>query len=213
MKYELDSFIQYVRRLPTIRTRSKNVRGHYIRFRKINDEWFRFDDGVVHQVQIQWEYNVNLVVYRRNDTPAFMPPVDLSGIPHLQKSVVLNLKNSSGDANDNKNTNGPSSQRPPLITPSSTNANVGQSVGNLPSIEKPQRMQAYRQNKDYVVYYAPDSNSSSEEPMKDHTHSDTDYIPPKSAGIFCLNICHLCSHVILCQWSIEGLENYLALCM
>ena len=87
-----------------------------------------------------------------------MPPVDLSGIPHLQKSVVLNWKNSSGDANDNKNTNSPSSQRPPLITPSSTDGNVVQSVGNLPSIEKPQRMQPYRRNKDYVVYYAPDSN-------------------------------------------------------
>ena len=211
MRYELDSFIQYVRRLPTICTRSKNVCGHYIRFRKINGEWFRFDDGVVHQVQIQREYNVNLVVYRWNDTPAFMPPVDLSGIPHLQKSVVLNWKNSSGDTNDNKNTNGTSSQRPPLITPSSTDGNGVCSAGNLPSIEKPQRMQPYRQNKDYVVYYAPDSTSSSEEPMEDCTHSDTDYIPPKSAGIFYLNICHLCSHVILCQWSIEGIENDLVL--
>ena len=212
MRYELDSFIQYFGRLPTIRTRSKNVRGHYIGFRKINDEWFCFDDGVVHRVQIQQEFNVNLVVYRRNDTPAFMPPVDLSGIPHLQKSVVLNRKNSSGDANDNKTTNGTSSQRPPLITPSSTDGNGVRSAANLPSIEKPQRMQPYRRNKDYVVYYAPNSTSSSEEPMEDRTHSDTDYIPPKSAGIFCLNICHLCSHVILCQWSIEGLENDLALC-
>ena len=76
--------------------------GHYIGFRKINDEWFHFDDGVVHRVQILHKYNVNLVVYRRNDTPAFMPPVDLSGIPHLQKSVVLNRKNSGGDANDKK---------------------------------------------------------------------------------------------------------------
>ena len=179
-------------RLPTICTRSKNVRGHYIGFRKINDEWFHFDDGVVHRVQIQQEYNVNLVVYRRNDTPAFMPPVDLSGIPHLQKSVVLNRKNSSGEANANKNTSGPSSQRPPLIAPSSSDGNVVRSVGNLPSIEKPKRTQPYRCNKDYVVYYAPDSNSSSEEPMEDRTHSDTEYIPPKSAGIFWLNICHLC---------------------
>ena len=91
---------------------------------KINDEWFCFDDRVVHRVQIHWEYNVNLVVYRRNDTPAFMPSVDLSGIPHLQKSVVLNWKNSSGEANANKNTNSPSSQRPPLITPSSSDGNV-----------------------------------------------------------------------------------------
>ena len=123
MRYELDSFIQYVGRLLT-GTRSKNVCGHYIGFRKITDEWFRFDEGVVHRVQIQWEYNVNLVVYRRNDTPAFMPPVDLSGFPHLQKSVVLNRKNSSCEANANKNTNGPSSQRPPLITPSSSDGNV-----------------------------------------------------------------------------------------
>ena len=143
MRYELDSFIQYVGRLPIVRTRSKNVCGHYIGFRKINDKWFCFDDGVVHRVQILREYNVNLVVYRRNDTPAFMPAVDLSGIPHLQKSVVLNRKNSGGEANDNKNTNGTSSQRPPLITPSSTDGNGVQSVGNLPSIEKPQRMHSH----------------------------------------------------------------------
>ena len=204
MRYELDSFIQYVGRLPTICTRSKNVRGHYIGFRKINDKWFRFDDGVV-RVQIQHEYNVNLVVYRRNDTPAFMPPVDLSGIPHLQKSVVLNRKNSSGDTNDNKNTNGTSSQRPPLITLSSTDGNEVRSVGNLPSIEKPQRTQSYRWNKEYIVYYAPNSTSSSEEPMENCTHSDTDYILPKSAGIYWPNICHLSSHVILCQCFIEGL--------
>ena len=188
------------------------MRGHYIGFRKINDEWFRFDDGVVHRVQILHEYNVNLVVYRRNDTPAFMPAVDLSGIPHLQKSVVLNRKNSGGDANDNENTNGTSSQRPPLITLSSTDGNGVWSAGNLPSIEKPQRMQPYRQNKDFVVYYTPDSTSSSEEPMEDPTHSDTDYIPPKSAGIFWPNICQLCVHVILCQWYIEGLSDDVALC-
>ena len=80
---------------------------------------------------------MNLVVYRRNDTPAFMPPVDLSGIPHLQKSVVLNRKNSSGDAKDNKNTNGTSSQRPPLITPSSSDGNGVQSVGDLPQLRSP----------------------------------------------------------------------------
>ena len=191
--------------------RSKNVRGHYIGFRKINDKWFRFDDGVVHRVQILHEYNVNLVVYRRNDAPAFMPPVDLSGIPHLQKSVVLNCKNSGGDANDKKNTNDTSSQRPPLITPLSTDGNGVRSAGNLPSIEKPQRMQPYRWNKDYIVYYTPNSTSSSEEPMEDGTHSDTHYIPPKSAGIFWPNICHLCIHVMLCQWSIEGLSDDLAL--
>ena len=187
------------------------MRGHYIGFRKINDERFCFNDAVVHQVQILREYNVNLVVYRRNDTPAFLPPIDLSGIPHLQKSVVLNRKNSGVNTNDKKNTNDTSSQRPPLITPSSTDGNGVWSASNLSSIEKPQGTQPYRQNKDYIVYYTPNSTSSSEEPMEDHTHSDTDYIPPKSAGIFWPNICHLCVHVMLCQWSMKVLSHDLAL--
>ena len=186
------------------------MHGHYIGFRKINEEWFHFDDGVIHRVQILCEYNVNLVVYRRNDTLTFIPSVDLSGIPHLQKSVVLNRKNSGGDGNDKKNTNNTSSQRPPLITPSTTDGNGVWSASNLPSIEKPQRMQPYRRNKDYVVFYAPDSTSSSEEPMEDCTHSDSDYIPPKSAGIFCPNIFHLCLHVMFCQCSIKGLPDDVA---
>ena len=72
-----------------------------------------------------------------------MPSVDLSGIPHLQISVVLNHKNSGGDSNDKNSTNDTSSQRPPLITPSTTDGNGVWSAGNLPSIEKPQSMQPY----------------------------------------------------------------------
>ena len=158
------------------------------------------------------EYSVNLGVYRCNDTPAFMPSVDLSGIPHLKKSVVLNCKNSGSDSNDKYTTNDTSSQRPPLITPLTTDGNGVWSAGNLLSIEKPQRTQPYRRNKDYIIYYAPDSTSSSEEAMEDRTHSDTDYIPPKSAGIFCLNIFQLCLQGMLCQSSIEAVSDYVPFC-
>ena len=187
----MDSFIQYVGRLPTICTRSKNLHGHYIGFRKIDDQWFCFDERVVHRVNIMWEYSVNLVVYRHNDTLAFMTAVDLSAIPQLQKAVVLNRRNSGGNSNDKQTDKQTSSQRPPLITPSTSDGNAVQSPKNLPSIEKPERVQPYQQNKDYVVYYAPDSTSSSEEGREDHTHSDSDYIPSKSTGTFWPNISKL----------------------
>ena len=191
-------------RLPTIRTRSKNLRGHYIGFRKIDDQWFRFDDRVVHRVNIMWEYSVNLVVYQRNDTPVFMTAVDLSVIPQLQKAVVLNCRNSGGNGNDKQTNKQTSLQRPPLITPSTNDGNTVQSPENLPSIEKPQRVQPYQWNKDYVVCYAPDSTSSSEKGREFRTNSDTNYIPPKSTGTFWPNISNLSSHQMLLQSSIEA---------
>ena len=89
------------------------------------------------------EYNVNLVVYQHNDTPAFITAVDLSVIPQLQKAVVLNHKNSGGNGNDNETSKQTSLQRPPLITPSATDGNAVDSPKNLPSIEKPERVQPY----------------------------------------------------------------------
>ena len=154
-----------------------------------------------------WEYNVNLVVYRCNDTPAFITPVDLSVIPQVQKAVVLNCKNSGGNGNDNETSKQTSLQRPPLITSSATDGNAVDSPKNLSSIEKPKRVQPYQQNKDYVIYYEANSTSSSEEAMEECTHSDTNYIPSKSAGTFWPNISQLCAHRMLLQSTIEALSD------
>ena len=51
--------------------------------------------AVVHEVTLQQAYNVNLVVYRRHDKPQYHTAADLSRIPKLGRSVVLNRKAST----------------------------------------------------------------------------------------------------------------------
>ena len=177
--YTLDSFIQYVGRLPTSRTRSRNVRGHYIGFRRMGQQWYRFDDGVVHKINIQRRYNVNLVFYRRQDIPPFISGADLSRIPTLGKVTVLNRKPSLRNAQDGDKKPDISS-RPPLITPAAEKASP-KIMTPLP-VEHPERIQPSRHHKDYVVYYPYDSLSSSDDEIIDRTHRDEEYKPPKNKG-------------------------------
>ena len=88
--YQLDSFVQCVDHLPTVRTRDCSLHAHYIAFQKMGDQWFCFNDGVVHKVNLLQTYSINLVIYRLENTEGYNPPMDLSSIPELGKSVVLN---------------------------------------------------------------------------------------------------------------------------
>ena len=65
--YHLDSFIQYVGQLPTIATCDYCIRGHYIAFKKVNDTFIRFYDGMVHEVELEDDYTVNLLFYWHDD--------------------------------------------------------------------------------------------------------------------------------------------------
>ena len=85
MNYVLDSFIQYVGRLPTTQTRDCSVRAHYIGFHKMGNNWYRFDDVVVHKVTLMCAYSVNLVIYCMPEVPAYDPPMSLDAIPELRK--------------------------------------------------------------------------------------------------------------------------------
>ena len=67
MLYHLDSFIQYVGQLPTIATHDYRICGHYIAFKKVNDTFIRFNDGMVHEVELEDDYTVNLLFYRHDD--------------------------------------------------------------------------------------------------------------------------------------------------
>ena len=117
--FELDSFIQYVSHLPflpsSFRRGRSSVRGHYIGFRKIGAQWFRFDDAVVHRVTLLHSYCINLTIYRRRDTPGYDTSTDLTIIPELQKSVILNRCNSQSNnvTEDPKSSN---SSKPPVIS-------------------------------------------------------------------------------------------------
>ena len=189
--FSLDGFIQYVGRLPTRGRTHRNVRGHYIGFRKIGPNWYRFDDGVVHRVDLQAHYNVNLVMYRHQDTPAFISGADLSSVPVLGKVTILNRKPKpfvpqpqDNDIPDEV----PENTRPPLITKTDPEPKSAEKSSNTLKPERPQRHQPSRANKAYVLYYAPDSLSSSQEDIVDKTHSDSEYIPPNKKGMMVFNL-------------------------
>ena len=65
--YHLDSFIQYVGQLPTIATRDYRIPGHCIAFKKVNNTFIKFNDGMVHEVELEVDYTVNLLFYWRAD--------------------------------------------------------------------------------------------------------------------------------------------------
>ena len=131
--YQFDSFIQYVGWLPTGCTCDRSLHAYYIAFQKMGDEWLRFDDGVVHKVQLTRAYSVNLVTYQLATAAAYVPPMNLDAVPQLGKSVILNRKNSKqspsspkgGDPQETPNSKSISGP-PPLITPSSLTSDQGE---------------------------------------------------------------------------------------
>ena len=182
--YVLDSFTQYVGRLPTTRTRDRSVRAHYVAFRKMGDTWYRFDDGVVHRINLMRAYSVNLVIYRMAQVPAYDLPMSLAAVPELGKSVILNCKPSETP----QNAPTPSVQnpiRPSLITPTERrSSDVGNSMpSNAMRPERPTRIQLSWRNKDFVVYFGLDSQSSGDEAPPDRTHPDSDYVPDTNRGL------------------------------
>ena len=136
-------------------------------------------------------YIINLTIYQCYDTPGYDTSTDLTVIPELGKPVILNRrKNDVGDSV-------PHGGKPPLISEEGDQGDVlpSSSKSTMASVrpEHPTRVQPYRRNKEYIVYYAMDSESSSDEPTTDKMHPDEEYIPPslkgtQLLGMFPLNI-------------------------
>ena len=207
--YSLDSFVQYVGRLPVspLSSKAKTVQAHYIAFRKIDEEWFRFDDAVVHRVELQQRYSVSLIVYRQARVPAYFNHVDLDNVPMLQRSRILNRRNSESqkketETKDAENVEQPTPSnfasklrhRPSLITPDSED--VGRKKRSAVELkpEKPTRVQPSRRNKDLTVYYALESESSDYDTPDDAKNADSDYIPQEAPGQYMcrINVSNIC---------------------
>ena len=185
----MDCFIQYVARLRQSRTSCSSVQGHYIAFRHIEDSWYRFDDSVVHKVDLNRSYSVNLVIYRKHDMLPYICAASLAGVKTLSRSVPLNQKPKPKVSEDKTS----SSSRPPLIMPDECTSLKRSSASGSLKLEVPTRSQPNRGNKSYIVYYGIGSDSSSDENIEDKTHSDSEYVQPKSRGktmqcTFLLNI-------------------------
>ena len=188
----MEGFIEYVGRVPTIRTRESNVRAHYIAYKKIHGEWLRFDDAAVHRVVLNDDYKVNLLFYRRNNVPEQQLDIYLDVIPHL---VPRNISFGRGNGQKGKETNGPLTPtpnfgnfskalplRPPLITHQEESPKAGRKNRSLQP-ENPSRHQPQRPNGG--VMYAPDSDSDLSDAISlPSDKNDSDYLPIENKGTF-----------------------------
>ena len=168
-------------RLSTVHTRESKWRGHYIAFCNIEGVWYRFDDAVVHSVVLQPAYNVNLVIYKRADQPDYPSATDLLRVPHLGRTVILNRNNKPSESEKALQEVAKELQWPPLITPDKAKDSTS-TEGSPFTAEHPTQHQPKRSQKEYVVYYADDSQSSDKENLIDKTHSDSEYTPKKEKG-------------------------------
>ena len=173
--------MQYTARLSAVRTWESKRRGHYIAFCQIQGVWYRFDDAIVHSVVLQPSYNVNIVIYKWGDQLDYHSAVDLSHVPRLGRSVILNRSNKKSPSEQAADQVAEEIQRPPLITPEKNTPSTS-TQGIALTAEHPTRCQPKRGDKDYVIYYADDSQSSDEENIVDKTHSDSEYTPSKHRG-------------------------------
>ena len=172
----------------------------------MGQEWYRFNDRVVHKINIQRRYNVNLVFYKCQDIPAFISGSHLSGIPTLGKVTVLNRKITAANGQDAGK--GPDkSLRPPLITPAPETP--APKINTPLPVEHPERVQPSRHNKEYVAYYTYDSLSSSDDEIIDRTHRDEEYKPPRNKGrtITCIFLIELQITRYICTEYLRGCSD------
>ena len=137
-----------------------------------------FDDTRVNRVLLDREYKVNLLFYKRANTPAVNWPMDLelipmynNPLPHLPPSKAIEPKCPDP------------SLRPPLITP--TTSGTSRPKHALKD-ETPTHTQPSRSSKKGSMYYPDDSSSSESEDMGQDASAD-EYMPPNRNGM-CLHM-------------------------
>ena len=73
------------------KSKSMAIQAHYVGYQIRDDCVLRFDDAAVHKVQLQEEYNVNLVFYRRSDIAPHAWRGYTDSIPVLTRPVYLDM--------------------------------------------------------------------------------------------------------------------------
>ena len=193
--YNLESFIEYIGRIPSIRTRETSVRAHYVCYKKVEAQWLRMDDASVHKVDLMTDYNINLLFYRRANVPIqtwnlyldFLPswrPYNMPAHPALNNSV---------DSNASSNFSRGSYSRalpfkPPLITHEELSPPRPQEPV-LMTPENPSRVQPKRQSSTYSQFVPDTDSESSTAPASDK--EDSEYVPPENKGNKVFSTLHL----------------------
>ena len=85
IRYVVDSWVEFVTRRKALTSRESKETGHYICYKYVNGILLRFDDALVNRVDLLYQYNINLIMYRRYDIDAHKWDIELGFVQHLNQ--------------------------------------------------------------------------------------------------------------------------------
>ena len=85
IRYVVDSWVEFVTRRKALTSRESKETGHYICYKYVNGILLRFDDALVNRVDLLYQYNINLIMYRRYDIDAHKWDIELGFVEHLNQ--------------------------------------------------------------------------------------------------------------------------------
>ena len=91
IRYVVDSWVEFVTHRKALSTRESQETGHYICYKYVNGILLHFDDALVNRVDLLYQYNINLIMYRRYDIDPHKWEIELGFVEHL-KQVTYGLR-------------------------------------------------------------------------------------------------------------------------
>ena len=85
IRYVVDSWVEFVTHRKALSTRESKETGHYICYKYVNGILLRFDDALVNRVDLLYQYNINLIMYRRYEIDAHKWEIELGFVEHLNQ--------------------------------------------------------------------------------------------------------------------------------
>ena len=85
IRYVVDSWVEFVTHRKALTSRESKETGHYIYYKYVNGILLHFDDALVNRVDLLYQYNINLIMYRRYDIDAHKWDIELGFVEHLNQ--------------------------------------------------------------------------------------------------------------------------------
>ena len=85
IRYVVDSWVEFVTHRKVLTTRESKETGHYICYKYVNGILLHFDDALVNRVDLLYQYNIDLIMYRRYDIDTHKWEIELGFLEHLNQ--------------------------------------------------------------------------------------------------------------------------------
>ena len=85
IRYVVDSWVEFVTHRKALTSRESKETGHYICYKYVNGILLCFNDVLVNRVDLLYQYNINLIMYRWYDIDAHKWDIELGFVEHLNQ--------------------------------------------------------------------------------------------------------------------------------